>query len=424
MTRNLEPDVAELTIHSLGRAGDGVAKYQGEPIYVPYVCAGEKVKLALTKPKATLLEVVEPAKERQAAPCEHFTQCGGCHLQHLSASAYEAFKRQGIEQMLSQMGVDPVILQPLVMIGQGQRRRAEYKISVRKRQVEIGFFAAGSHELVALNQCPVSDPVLLAPLPALKQLLESWKKPSKVKAIAFTRLENGLDAVVTVSQPLDSKQREPLISYAKANNIIRLNENCEGELTSLYDIQEAYVSFGDVSVNLPVGAFLQATKKAEQVISKCVIKHLQSYERIADLYSGCGTYSFPLSKQAERVSAFEGSAEMVAAMHNAIIKNGLDTKMIATARDLYRRPLKAKELNHYDAVVINPPRNGALPQVKEMGKSEIKKCVMVSCNPNSFKRDALALIKAGFQLTELTPIDQFYWSHHLELVGVFERLSP
>ena len=149
--------------------------------------------------------------------------------------------------------------------------------------------------------------------------------------------------------------------------------------------------------------------------------HLQGCEYIADLYSGCGTYSFPLLAQAKRVSAYEGNDAMIAAMHNAILKAKLENKMSATARDLYKNPLTATELKHYDGIVINPSRNGALPQVKQIANSHLKKLVMVSCSPNSFKRDAKHLLDAGWRMIEATPIDQFYWSAHLEIVAIFTK---
>jgi 23S rRNA (uracil1939-C5)-methyltransferase len=152
-----------------------------------------------------------------------------------------------------------------------------------------------------------------------------------------------------------------------------------------------------------------------------VSEHLKGCDTIADLYSGCGTYSFPLIRQSQRVSAYEGASEMAAAMNDACVAGDLDERIETTVRDLFADPLSAGELNHFDGIVINPPRNGALPQVQAISQSGVGKVVMVSCDPATFKRDAKALLDGGYTLTLAVPIDQFYWSRHLELVAVFER---
>ena len=226
--------------------------------------------------------------------------------------------------------------------------------------------------------------------------------------------------------------KETLIAFAEASPLVRLTIQVQPKRVSrrvpqaedpvtLYDTDQATITFADVEVMLPPGAFLQATRAGQEAITAQVVKHLQHRDMIADLYSGCGTYSFPLIQHANRVSAYEGVSEMAAAMNNACVRHGLDERMQTTVRDLFSDPLSAEELNAFDGVVINPPRNGALPQVKQIGKSKIRQVVMVSCDPSTFKRDASALLAAGYTLTEVTPIDQFTWSHHLEVVAAFHR---
>lgn len=349
--------------------------------------------------------------------CEHFGKCGGCSLQNLSATDYKDFKQSILVRLVDEIGADSSVIEPMIEIGAHSRRRAEFKLVVKKREVEIGFYASKSHDIVQLNECPVSDNQLIEILPALKACLQSMKKPSIVKSISLTVLDGGLDCSLTISSPFKQADKDKLISFAKEHNVIRLSD---GE-HSFYDSGEASISFADISVNLPIGAFLQATVKGQRAITDIVTKHLSECNNIADLYSGCGTYSFPLLATAKHISAFEGDGEMVAAMHNAVLKNNLEGRVLASARDLYTRPLKDYELNRYDGIVINPPRNGALPQIKYIAKSDVAKLVMVSCNPSTFKRDAKELLNNGYEMTSATAIDQFYWTNHLEIVAVFSR---
>ena len=357
------------------------------------------------------------------AECQHYDLCGGCSLQHLNAEGYHEHKNSILRKTIQQLGVDESIIQPLIRVEKHSRRRAEFKVRRNKKIIEIGFFEAKTHRLFDLKECPVSEAALLEKLPAFRETFAILKKSSAINSLNITVLEQGLDVIIGTSAPLPQADREALTSFATSQQLVRLTEQGEGHSSTLYDSTHATVQFAETEVSLPVGAFLQASHKGEAAITRLVTQHLKGCARVVDLYSGCGTYSFPLLTQSERVTAFEGAGEMVAAMHNSITKNQLEQSISANVRDLYFEPVTATELKYYEGAVINPPRNGALPQVKEIAKSNISKLVMVSCHPATFKRDAEYLLKNGFILTEATPIDQFYWTTHLEVVGMFERVA-
>ena len=141
---------------------------------------------------------------------------------------------------------------------------------------------------------------------------------------------------------------------------------------------------------------------------------------MADLYCGSGAFSFRLAEAAS-VLAIDGTAAAVDALRQAIA-TAPGLKQIATeSRDLVRRPLLAMEMKRLDAVVFDPPRAGAFEQAREIAGSKVARAVGVSCNPATFARDARVLVDAGFRLSRVMPVDQFLWSPHIELVGVFER---
>lgn len=437
MSKEHDNPPVKLTIDALGGIGDGLARYEGNTVFVPLTCPGDTVNAILHKAgkdhlRATATEIITPSEHRQLPPCRHFGTCGGCSLQHLNSTTYTRFKQNILAHIITELGVAPSVITPMVEVGEKSRRRAEFKIAVNKGVVSLGFYAPKSHDIIALTECPVSDDRLTALLPPLKNCLQSLKKPGMLKAISVTALDSGLDAIIIVRSPLSDSDREKLVSFAKAHNVARLNEHIQThELshtspsaehsTCLYDGENSAIALGGVQVLLPVGAFLQATHKGQTAITQLVTEHLAGCERIADLYAGCGTYSFELVKHTASVTAYEGTEDMVQAMHNAIIRNNLEGRMTAYTRDLFTRPLNKEELNRFDGVVINPPRNGALPQIKHLITSAARTIVMVSCNPATFKRDAQCLIKGGYRLTRATAIDQFYWSGHLELVACFQR---
>jgi 23S rRNA (uracil1939-C5)-methyltransferase len=426
----------ELNITRFGAMGDGVGEHQGKPVFVPFTCAGDVIQATVTQEtkeeiRAELHQLITPSPQRQTPPCVHFGVCGGCSLQHLNAPTYQAFKQAMLASFIHGMGVDVNLIEPMVEIKAQSRRRAEFKILVHHDVIQVGFFTNKSHDLIDITECPISDPAFMILLPAFKQMLTQLKAPGRLHTLSVTALPHGLDVTVKLHAPMTKQDTETLVTFAKQQGIIRLHTQIKTRHESrqhsapidpicLYDSGKATVHFAGIDVALPSGAFLQATQEGQEAITSLVTKHLQGRQYIADLYSGCGTYSFALIQQATRVAAYEGAAEMAAAMNDACVRHNLDDRMSTTVRDLFTDPLSKKELFHFDGVVINPPRNGALPQIKKISESRVKTVVMVSCNPATFKRDAKQLLGSGYTLTSITPIDQFYWSRHLELVAVFQ----
>ncbi|MCC7260677.1 MAG: class I SAM-dependent RNA methyltransferase, partial [Alphaproteobacteria bacterium] len=233
----------------------------------------------------------------------------------------------------------------------------------------------------------------------------------------------GLDLSVTFAVPPAASERDRLTAFAmNDDSIVRLClREAEGGITPVFERSAVEQRCGNTYVEIPPGAFLQATETAVHAITGILLQALEGYRSVADIYSGLGTYSLPLAEAGCRVSAFEGNAGMVAALHNAAWQQGLEAQVTAMTRDLFRDPLPARALSAFDAVVINPPRNGAGPQAAQLAESRVPVIVMVSCNPATFARDAAMLKKGGYILAEATPIDQFLWSAHLELVAVFKK---
>ncbi len=430
-------ETLELSIDRLGGLGDGIGSHAGKAVFVPFTCPGDTVKAAIVKDtkdgiRADLLKLLTPSPERQQPACAHFGTCGGCSLQHLNEARYNDFKKDILASYVRALGIDSSVIAPMVEIKAGTRRRVEFKVDFSNDKVRIGFSALKSHRMVEVSECPVSEPDFVALIPELRAAIASLKKPGRVKSVSLTKLDKGLDATVHISSALGNVDLERLVAFAEASPILRLCTQIKAKHPSrrqaviedpicIYDEGNASIAFSGVEVMLPPNSFLQATQEGQDAITQLVCEHLKGCNQIADLYSGSGTYSFALIKQAERVSAYEGVSEMAGAMNDACVHAGLDERMETTMRDLFVEPLDASELRHFDGIVINPPRNGALPQVEHIADSRVGKVVMVSCSPATFKRDAKCLLDNGYKLTHATPIDQFYWSHHLELVAFFER---
>jgi 23S rRNA (uracil1939-C5)-methyltransferase len=417
-----------LTIDHVGGQGDGVARIANRSVFVPFTLPGEEVRvrilsLSRDSARAERLDILTASPDRQSAPCPHFTECGGCSLLHMSDEAYRLFKAHLLHSVIARLGYDTAVIAPLVEVGPDSRRRAEFKLRVSKGEVGLGFVAARSHEIIPIEQCHVLSPALQRFQQAFLAALRGLAKPGMLVSLAVTEADNGLDVELRSRGDLKFSDLKALQAFCLVHDLRRLTlrngDAAEPEI--LHAQGEAEVLLGGYRVALPPGAFLQASRTGQEALTQAVCEALAGHRRIVDIYSGCGTYSLPLVRLGHQVTAYEGDSEMVTALHNVAHQHGLQERFSARQRDLFRTPLEAKELASYDAVVINPPRNGALPQVSELAKSGMARIVMVSCNPATFARDAIPLRDAGYTLHRALPIDQFYGSSHLELVAVFTR---
>jgi 23S rRNA (uracil1939-C5)-methyltransferase len=180
------------------------------------------------------------------------------------------------------------------------------------------------------------------------------------------------------------------------------------------------IRIGRAEVLIPPGAFLQATSAAETILQDLVLAHCRGAARVADLFCGVGPFALRLAEKA-RVSAFDTDAAAVGALKRAAAHAQGLKPVDAQSRDLFRSPLSDRELKLFDAVVLNPPRQGSETQARTLAASGVPLVIMVSCNPVTFARDARILVDGGYRLVQVTPVDQFLYSPHLELVAKFGR---
>jgi len=421
--------ILTLTIDEVGGKGDGIARVNNHLIFVPLTCAQDIVQVEVISvgkdfSRGRLLEVIEPSPQREGTICPHFGRCGGCQLQHIAAESYYTLKQNILVQAVQKCGGDISSVTEIFPVAQGQRRRVEYKVAVNKGVVSIGFYFSSSHDVVDISDCPVTDKVLVEWIEPLRSHIATLKKKGNVSLINMTHAVNGVDILITVRSPLHSADRKSWVDFASHHGaIIRLSiiEQGANSIAEVLYSGDVIMNFSDVEVMLPIGSFLQATGQGQEIITQHVVDHLGLCNSVVDLYCGCGTYSFPLAQKGIRVHGYEGSDPMVRAMHNAARRGGFDHLLTTAVRDLFDNPLSKDELSAYDGVVINPPRNGAEPQTKQLAISNVSTVVMVSCNPATFSRDAGHLIRGGYKLITAIPIDQFLYTAHLELVAVFQR---
>jgi 23S rRNA (uracil1939-C5)-methyltransferase len=280
----------------------------------------------------------------------------------------------------------------------------------------VGFTAPRAHHIVAIDRCPILAPGLDGAIQAAWAIAEILKPANKPLDIQVTATDSGMDMDVRGSGPLSSQRTTTLARLAEKHNLARLTRH--GELVA--QAAQPMLKIGSANVLLPPGAFLQATAEGEAALARLVIRHVGGAKRVADLFSGIGTFALRLAERA-RVSAADNEASAVHALERAAATTSGLKPVECQVRDLFRRPLMAAELKLFDAVVFDPPRQGAEAQARELAKSKVATVVAVSCDAATFARDAALLIDGGYKLSLVTPVDQFRYSAHVELAAKFER---
>ena len=412
----------DLRIDSVGGEGDGVGKTpDGTTIYAPFALPGEMVRVIGGGERRELDRVLVPSAERVEPPCPHFGVCGGCALQHWEAKAYLAWKVERLRGTLALQHLETEIRSAIAAKPGSRRRIALHARKGTRDEALLGFKARKSWSVVEISRCPVADPRLDAALPALRRLaaplFEHHKSaPTLHVTLTAAGLDIDISGVEVKSGGLSADARMTLAERAAEADFARVT--IDGEIAFM--ARQPTVRFGPATVALPAGAFLQATVEAEAMMSAFVARAAAGAGRIADLFCGVGTFTFPLAAIAP-VLAVEMSAPAIRAITAATATAPGLKGIVAEARDLVRRPVLAEELKRIDTVVFDPPRSGAAEQSAELARSSVARVIGVSCNPATFARDAKTLVDAGFVLKHVLPVDQFLWSPHIELVGVFER---
>jgi 23S rRNA (uracil1939-C5)-methyltransferase len=399
-----------LVIERLGHLGDGIAQGPDGPIFVPQTLPGEEVDLT-----DGVVRIITPSVHRKRPPCAHARTCGGCLMQHASDDLVAGWKQSIVEGALAGQGLSAPF-RPILTSPPRSRRRATLAGRKTKGGALLGFHQRGSDTLVAVPNCQLLHPDLMATFPALEALTRAGGSRTVTLDLTVTQTLAGPDVAVTGGKPLDATLRLDLARIAEAQGIARLTWGDETVALRAQPMQR----MGRALVAMPPGAFLQATAEGEAALLAGVRDAIGPARRVADLFAGCGTFALPLAEQSE-VLAVEGDAAMTGALEKGWRQAQGLKKVTVQTRDLFRRPLEPDEFKGIDAVVIDPPRAGAEAQMERLAAAKVPVVAAVSCNPVTFARDARILIAAGYRLDWVQVVDQFRWSAHVELVARFSR---
>jgi 23S rRNA (uracil1939-C5)-methyltransferase len=344
--------------------------------------------------------------------CPYFNSCGGCDFLDLEEADYQNLKKKNVSSLFPN-------ITNWIWVGSASRRRINLQIGAKN---QLGFFASKSRNIVEIEKCFVAEDVISKLIPKLKTLLKNQEE-NLFTQVMVTSFDSGLDLVFTANRDLNFMQTQKLLNFAKEQNL-NASYKSKNDVMPIYVIHRNQIFYPSFKIDLNSEIFIQATKQGLFEISKIIrnfIEQNQNIRNIADIYAGFGAYSFAIVDLIKSVTSFEGNEKMVELISKNSSQNISSQKLKSEIRDLFSSPITVRELKKFDLAIINPPRNGASPQVREIAKSALKNVIYVSCNPESFARDSKILIDSGFKITNLTALDQFYSTKHLELVAILQK---
>jgi 23S rRNA (uracil1939-C5)-methyltransferase len=376
---------------------DSFGLTEDKKIKLSYVLPGEEVEFELHEYRGRTNTIVKnilaPSSQRQDAACKYFGTCGGCLLQHMKEEYYIDFKMSVLKNLIDKKWHE-YIKDPII-IGPGSRRKAIFEVVKKDGQIFLGFHRFHSHQIINIDSCPALLPEISDMIPEIKEKLQKIL-PEKSKSRLFV---------------------------IKTTDGVKFYTNTK---------DHAHILIDNIKVEIAPDSFLQASEKADVILQDLVKsgvenEHLTIIDKDKmftqalsgiDLFCGRGTFTLPLSRM-YKMTGLDIEASAIDALNIASQATKLNIK--AFTRDLFAEPVLASQLKNFDFAVINPPRAGAELQITELAKSAIQKIIYVSCNPKTFASDFRILEKFGYYITSITPVDQFHWSTHLEIVVVLSK---
>ncbi|MBT8767625.1 23S rRNA (uracil(1939)-C(5))-methyltransferase RlmD [Metapseudomonas boanensis] len=420
-----------LAIERLAHDGRGIGFVDGKTWFVEGALPGEQVEARVLAARSQVVEarteqVLTASPLRRIAPCAHAGHCGGCTLQHLPHVEQLALKQRTLTEQLARVaGLEPeALIDPLVGPEFGYRRRARIAVrwDAKARKLEVGFRAASSQAIVAIADCMVLVQPLQPIMRGLPALLHGLERP---QAIGHVELFHGTASAVLVRHTL------PLVE----GDLSQWRGFCAEHQAQLWlqgggepqpDEPDARLGYRlerwDLILDYRPGDFVQVNAPVNEAMVAQALDWLnpQPGERVLDLFCGLGNFALPLARKVGEVVAVEGVEAMVERARGNALANGLGNVHFFQA-DL-SNPLvgAAWAAQGFDAVLLDPPRDGALEAVRQIASTGARRVVYVSCNPATLARDSAELAKQGYRLKQAGILDMFPQTAHVEAMALFE----
>jgi 23S rRNA (uracil1939-C5)-methyltransferase len=427
----------ELDIVDLSHDGRGVARHDGKAVFVDGALPGERVRAERIRhsrrhDEATTREVLRASPERVEPRCAHFGTCAGCTLQHLDPAGQIRAKERNLIENLARIGhVAPeTVLPPLQAEPWGYRRRG--RLSVRhvekKGRTLVGFRELDARFVAELATCPVAHPVIGTRIAMLAALVDSLDARREIPQIEFAVGDEVACLVFRTLVELAGDDRARLAEFARREGLAVLLQ--PGGTDSVTPLEPAVV---DLSFSLPRHGVRLAFEPLDFIqvnaaINEAMIDHAidllapRATDRVLDLFCGLGNFTLPVARRVAAVAGVEGEATLIARARANAERNGLGNVAFHQANLFEDQKQASWAREHWDLVLLDPPRAGAEAAVEWLPQRGVRRLVYVSCHPASLARDAGALVhRHGYRLRSASVMDMFPHTGHVESIAMFER---
>lgn len=422
-----------LVIDRLGSHGDGLATTSLGRVAIPRTAPGDALtaRIALYKGHVTATNITleTPGPGRRNAPCPHFDGCGGCSLQHLNDATYQDFKRSLIMDAMIAHGMGDHAsraIKPLITIPAHTRRRVNFKIKKTKNTLMLGYHRPKSNDIIPISACLLLTEGIAALIDPFKIFLADFMAPGESADLFLLESAPGeIDGLLSFNtrSSLTLESRESVSFFVSSNPFARFQIHIGGDVDFIMQQRPPMVVFGGIRVPVSAGCFLQSSAAADSILADLVLAafyDLKPGGKVMDLFCGRGTLTFPLIAAGFSVVAIDNDGSAISALKQGA--GGAEFRALTIrSQNLFQDPLKPHDIKGISAVLLDPPRAGARAQIQELSLTAVPVICMVSCNPQTFARDAKTLIDGGYILETLTPIDQFLYSAHVEIVARFRH---
>lgn len=426
-------------IESLDHEGRGITRLEGKTIFVEGALPGEEVEYSSYRKKpsyeqATAGRILKESAWRVVPRCRHFGVCGGCSMQHLDANAQAAVKQRVLEDALWHIGklkaeaLFPAIYGP----SWGYRFRARLSVRnvVKKGGVLVGFHEKRSSYVADMDSCEILPRQISDLLPKLRVLVAALSIKERLPQIELAMGDGVTVLVLRILEALTPQDETELRQFADEHGIqFWLQTGGPDTVKPFHPLDGPSLSYSlpEFAVRMPFKPtdFTQVNHGINRVLVRRALALLepQAGERIADMFCGLGNFTLPIARSGAQVLGMEGSAALVARAKANAEYNGLADKADFGVANLFEiDEAKLAALGHFDRMLIDPPREGAIALVKALGEEAPKRIVYVSCNPSTLARDAAVLIhEKGYRLKGAGIANMFPQTSHVESIALFER---
>lgn len=423
-----------LQIDTLTPEGRGLARVNGQPVFIAGCLPGERVKARVQgrgkQMKGELIELLEASPSRVEPSCPLYSRCGGCDLQHIDSAQQLGFKQQWVQELLKRLGnLEPQEwADPITSASFGYRQRARLALRWQGNQLFLGFRQKSSSRIEPVSACPVLQPELSALIPPLFQVIRSLGAKSGISHLELTRLDAQCAVLLRTLKPLKEKAQQRLSDFAQqhALSLWLQPEEDKGSRIQLSPVEggELHYRLEDQSeISAKPGDFIQVNPEVNRKMVSQALAWLapKAGERVLDLFCGIGNFSLPLARQAAEVVAIEGVAQSLQQGAENAKRNGLDNIRWQQA-DL-DRPLEQQRWAQggFDRILLDPPRTGARAICEQIGALGAKQVLYVSCNPATLARDGALLQQQGYCCRQVGVMEMFPQTSHVETMALFVR---